>query len=145
MAIAARHPGARARLRSSRRRLEPANRKPARRNPDRGAGPPTAHLASERARHPPTRVGHCARAAGRRASESIDDSDLDARRKIAQQQRNFAAYSERYLGDSRHAGQLIAQLSETVRSMSGSQGAWQMNHLAEQYQASGQWELAELT
>jgi hypothetical protein len=39
---------------------------------------------------------------------------------------------ERVLDDSRRAGQLIAQLSEIVRGMSGAEAAWQMTHLAEQ-------------
>jgi hypothetical protein len=83
--------------------------------------------------------------AARRASRIVSDDDLDARLKIAQKQRNFAAYSERYLDDSRHAGQLIAQLPEIVRGMSDADAAWQMTHLADQYQMTGQWELAELT
>ena len=81
----------------------------------------------------------------RRALGTFDDSDLDTRQKIARQQRNFASYSEQCLDDSRRAGQLIAQLPEIVRGMSGAEAAWQMMHLAEQYQAVGQWELAELT
>jgi photosystem II stability/assembly factor-like uncharacterized protein len=83
--------------------------------------------------------------AARRAMGSLDDDDLEARLKIARQQRNFAAYSERFLGDNRHAAQLIAQLPEIVRGMTAAEAAWQMTHLAEQYHAVGQWELEELT
>ncbi len=83
--------------------------------------------------------------AARRAAGTFDDADFEVRRKIARQQRNFASYSEQCLDDSRRSGQLIAQLSEIVRGMSDAEAAWQMTHLAEQYQATGQWELAELT
>lgn len=81
----------------------------------------------------------------RRALAVFDESDLKARLKIAERQRNFAAYTERFLGDSRHAGQLIAQLTETVRGMNDAEAAWQLSRLAERYEASGQWELGELT
>jgi hypothetical protein len=83
--------------------------------------------------------------AARRASRVLEDGDLEARLKIARKQRNFAAITEQTLDDTRRAGQLIAQLPEIVKGMSDSQAAWQMTHLAEQYQATGQWELGELT
>jgi len=82
--------------------------------------------------------------AARRELAPLDDTDLETRLKIAARQRNFTAYAERYLDDDRHAGQLIAQLPEVVRGMSDSQAAWQIEQIAERYQAVGQWELGEL-
>ena len=66
-------------------------------------------------------------------------------KKIAQEQRNFAAISERDLDDNRKAGQLIAHLQRVVRGLTPAEAAWQLTHLIEQYDAAGQWELAELT
>lgn len=83
--------------------------------------------------------------AARRAPVGIDDSDLETRLKIAQKQRNFAAFTERFLDDARIASQLIGQLRESTRGMSPAHSSWQMVRLAGQYDAVGQWELAELT
>ncbi len=83
--------------------------------------------------------------AARRAAQNIDDSNLEARQKNARRQRDFAAICEQMLVDDRRAGKMVAELSRAVRGMSDAQAAWQMTHLAEQYQAIGQWQLAEMT
>ncbi len=79
----------------------------------------------------------------RRALSRFDDTDLEARQKAIQKMRNFAAYSEKMLDDQRRAGQLIAQLPDLSRGLSDSDAAWQLMHLAERYQETGQWELGE--
>jgi photosystem II stability/assembly factor-like uncharacterized protein len=81
----------------------------------------------------------------RRALSRFDDSNLEARQKAIQKMRNFAVYSEKMLDDQRRAGQLIAQLPDLSRGLSDSDAAWQLMHLAERYQETGQWELGELT
>jgi len=81
----------------------------------------------------------------RRTRVRFDDTDLEARQKAIQKMRNFAAYSEKMLDDQRRAGQLIAQLPDLARGLSDSDAAWQLMHLAERYQETGQWELGELT
>ncbi|MGQ0633355.1 MAG: YCF48-related protein [Planctomycetaceae bacterium] len=74
-----------------------------------------------------------------------DDQELERRQKLADRQKNFSAWADRMLGDSRQAGQLIAQLSELNQGFLAAQAAMQLTELAERYQSVGQWELAELT
>ncbi len=83
--------------------------------------------------------------AARRAWIPLDDTGLEARLESIRKQRNFAAISERVIDDQRQAGQLIAQLPEISRGLPAVEAAWQLMHLADQYQATGQWEWAELT
>ena len=74
------------------------------------------------------------------------DEDADAiRRKIAERQRNFQAYAERFLDDSRQAAQTIAQLTEITAGMSNEQAALQLAQLAKDYRQRSQWEYVEAT
>lgn len=79
----------------------------------------------------------------RRELPAIDADRMDSLRQVAERQRNFNAMIDRYLTDTRFAGQLIAQLSEAVRNMPATQAAQQLSQLAESYRARGEWELAE--
>ncbi|MEX2287732.1 MAG: YCF48-related protein [Planctomycetaceae bacterium] len=81
----------------------------------------------------------------RRMLAPLDDRDDEARRKLAQKQRNFQAYAEQFLDDPRHAAQLIAQLSYVTQGMSSEQGATQLAQLADDYRQRSDWDLYEAT
>lgn len=81
----------------------------------------------------------------RRELLPIDEQTLTAELALAREQRNFSAYTDRFLTDPRHAGQLIAQLDEVVVKSPPAQAAIQMAQVAETYRLNGHWELAELT
>jgi photosystem II stability/assembly factor-like uncharacterized protein len=83
--------------------------------------------------------------AARRDLTVIDETDLQNRMRLARRQRDFEAYTDRFLDDARQAGQLIAQLSETVHGMPEEQGALVLARLAERYFSIGRTDLAELT
>lgn len=80
----------------------------------------------------------------RRELLSFDESSLQNSMKLARRQRDFAAATQN-LDDPRKSGQMIAQLSETVRDMPGEQGSLLLAQLAEQFFAAGRCDLAELT
>ena len=81
----------------------------------------------------------------RRQLLPVDEAELERRTKIARRQRTFSAHTERAVKDPVKAGQLVAQLAETVQGMPAPQAALQLSELVERYQQNGHWELAELT
>ncbi len=83
--------------------------------------------------------------AARRAWTVVDDAGLDARLEGVRRQRDFAAVSKKVIGEERQAGALIARLPAISRGLPAAEAAWQLMHLADQYQAAGEWEWAELT
>ena len=83
--------------------------------------------------------------AARRPWAPFDDTGLEARKESIRKQRDFVAISERVINDQRQSGQLIARLPDIARGLPAAEAAWQLMHLADQYQAAGQWEWAELT
>jgi photosystem II stability/assembly factor-like uncharacterized protein len=83
--------------------------------------------------------------AARRDWIPLDESGLDARLAGIRKLKNFAKISEKVLEEDRRAGQLIAQLPDICKALPAAEAAWQLMHLADQYQAAGHWEWAELT
>ncbi|HEY2249787.1 MAG TPA: YCF48-related protein, partial [Planctomycetaceae bacterium] len=83
--------------------------------------------------------------AARRPWTLVDDTGLAARLNGIRKQRDFAAVSKKVIDEERQAGALIARLPEISRGLPAAEAAWQLMHLAEQYQAAGEWEWAELT
>ncbi len=83
--------------------------------------------------------------AARRAWTLTDDTGLTARLEGIRKQRDFAAVSKKVIGEDRQAGALIARLPDISRGLPPAEAAWQLMHLADQYQAAGHWEWAELT
>jgi photosystem II stability/assembly factor-like uncharacterized protein len=81
----------------------------------------------------------------RRALPPTDVDEFNQKKKFAQQQRNFEAYTKRSLGDAQKANGLIGQLSEFTRGMPDAQAVLLMAKLADDYRRLGQWELAEAT
>ena len=81
----------------------------------------------------------------RRAWTLTDDTGLAVRLEGIRKQRDFAAVSKKVIGEDRQAGALIARLSDVSRGLPPAEAAWQLMHLADQYQAAGHWEWAELT
>lgn len=82
--------------------------------------------------------------AARRAWILVDDAGLAARLDGIRKQRDFAAVSKKVIGEDRQAGALIARLPDISRGLPAAEAAWQLMHLADQYQAAGFWEWAEL-
>ena len=83
--------------------------------------------------------------AARRAWTLTDDTGMVARLEGIRKQRDFAAVSKKAIDEDRQPGALIARLPEISRGLPPAEAAWQLMHLADQYQAAGQWEWAELT
>jgi len=81
----------------------------------------------------------------RRQLAEIDDRHLEQRQNLANQQRNFAAYTRSHLDDERHAAQIIGQTREIVGTAPPGQAAVQLMQLAEEYRQLGQWEHAQTT
>ncbi len=79
----------------------------------------------------------------RRLLRRIDDDQLERRQNLAQQQRNFAEYSQRNLDDSRNAGHVIAQLQDITGTAPADQAALQLVALAGEFRRRGEWDLAE--
>src|SRR5690606_28782159 len=69
----------------------------------------------------------------RRLLAPIDETNFDQKQRLAQQQRNFAAYAERMLDDPRFAAQLIGQTKDIISGAPPAQAALQLFHLAEEY------------
>ena len=90
-------------------------------------------------------IGLAPGSAARRRLLPIDEAEYERQLKIAKRQRNFRAYTDRFLDDDRHAGQLIAQLRQVVSGMSDDQAALQLRQLANSYRHRSQWDLAEAT
>ncbi|MEZ6068124.1 MAG: YCF48-related protein [Planctomycetaceae bacterium] len=76
----------------------------------------------------------------RRALPAINEFDEESLVRLAQQQRNFARYTEQMLDDPRHAGQVIAQLRRTTADLPPDEAARLLSDLADQYRARSQWE-----
>ena len=81
----------------------------------------------------------------RRPLSSINERDLESRQSLADQQRNFTAYTMRMLDDERHAAQLIGQTSDVIGEAPPAQAAVQLFRLAGEYRRRGQWEHAQTT
>lgn len=81
----------------------------------------------------------------RRALPPTDDQQQLVKIKLAKQQRNFIAMSERMAGDTRQANQMIAMLGRETVGMPDDQAALLIAQLAETYRRHGQWDLAEAT
>lgn len=79
----------------------------------------------------------------RRELPNLNDSDLARQLKLAQQQRNYQSYIDKFLHDGRHANQLLAQLGDMTAGLPDDQAALQLAQLAEAYRRQGQWELCE--
>ncbi len=78
----------------------------------------------------------------RRTLGAINDAELERGQNLAQQQQNFAEYSQRMFDDQRHATQVIAQLQDITGAAPDDQAASQLADLASEYRSRGQWELA---
>ncbi len=83
--------------------------------------------------------------AGRRHLLPLDREEWEKRTKLAQRQRNFRAYSEKFLNDPRLAAQLIGQLRQNALHLPDDQAALQMQRLIAEYRRRSEWELAEST
>ncbi len=81
----------------------------------------------------------------RRALPALEDGELDKKLKLAQAQRNFHAYVQRFITDGRHAQQLLAQLGGVTAGMPDDQSALLLAQLADAYRRQGYWDLAEAT
>jgi len=81
----------------------------------------------------------------RRPSVSYDERDDEFRRKLAEKQRHFQAYTENFLGDDRHSGQLLAHLDYITTGMPDDDAALQLVRLANDYRTKSRWDLAEAT
>lgn len=64
---------------------------------------------------------------------------------LARHQRNFAGYAQQMLDDPQRAGQLIAQLRETVRPLPRDEAARLLADLADEYRRRAQWDFVEQT
>lgn len=83
--------------------------------------------------------------AARRELAPLDETDLERRQKLAQKQRNFAALTQKSLGDPRIAGQMLGQLGGLVEGMDAQQGAELLRGLASEYRERSLFELVEST
>ncbi|VAX38554.1 hypothetical protein MNBD_PLANCTO02-1213 [hydrothermal vent metagenome] len=81
----------------------------------------------------------------RRMLLPIKRDDLEKQLKLAQKQRNFQGYVERYLDKPKQAAQIISQLNNITRGMSDEQAALQLAQLGNDYLQRNRWELAEAT
>ena len=81
----------------------------------------------------------------RRRLAPLDEEQLARHQKLAERQRNFKAYTEKFLDDPRHAGQLIAELKTLTSGMPAEQGASQLLQLANDYRKRSQWDYVEAT
>jgi photosystem II stability/assembly factor-like uncharacterized protein len=80
----------------------------------------------------------------RRPPGKIDEARAESGAKLAQRERNLAAYAQRMLADERKAAQLLAQLGESLADVPARLAAMQLAQIAGRYEAAGHWELAEL-
>ncbi len=83
--------------------------------------------------------------AARRALPPVEDGELDRKMKLAQAQRVFHGYIQRFLSDGQHAQQLLAQLGGVTAGMPDDQAALLLSQLADAYRRQGSWDLAEAT
>ncbi|MDB5336954.1 MAG: Ycf48-like protein precursor [Planctomycetaceae bacterium] len=81
----------------------------------------------------------------RRALPPMEDGELEKKLKLAAVQRNFHAYVQRFITDTRHAQQLLAQLGGVTAGMPDDQSALLLAQLADAYRRQGYWDLAEAT
>lgn len=79
----------------------------------------------------------------RREQPPLRDVQEEQLLALARHQRNFAAYSERLLDDPVRAGQLIAQLRDTLQPLPRDEAARLLANLADDYGRRAQWDLAE--
>jgi photosystem II stability/assembly factor-like uncharacterized protein len=83
--------------------------------------------------------------AARRDMGPLDEANLERTQKLVQKQRNFTAFMQKSLDDSRLAGQMLGQLNGIVDGMEPPQAVGLLRDLADEYRKRSQFELVEST
>ena len=81
----------------------------------------------------------------RRRLTEVPDQELDRQMQLARRQKNYEAILNRSQEGSLIPEQMIANLHQMSAGMDARQAALQLAHLADRYEESGQWQLAEAT
>lgn len=90
-------------------------------------------------------IALAADSAARRPLLDLDESQMEHRRKLAQRQLHFRAYTDRMIENEQRAAALIGELNSVIEGVPDDQAALQLFQLAGVYRQQSRWDLVEAT